>query len=309
MEGFTKNPKIACFKEGGQVGYKSRKTPCDAKDMKEDKAVVKKAVGQHEAAKHKGEGKTELKLKTGGRCKKEGGNVRKYKTGSAVSNLDLKKVKPAEMPGRMSGEANIPGMGKVKAAEMPGGGSGTANIPGMGKVKPVEMPTSSKYKTGSKVKKYKTGGEVVGMKKTADDKKDIAGIKKKGSEPKKKAPKTKQAPTKSMGMAKPEIPMEGELPMFQYGGSTSDIDRKMMESERQRKMARTKNAMNAGLTPSQMGQFAGQEMAAEKPGMMGAIKGALNSGVNMGSPMSATDEERALLKGVTAIGRACGGAI
>jgi hypothetical protein len=219
MEGFTKNPKIACFKEGGQVGYKSRKTPCDAKDMKEDKAIVKKAVGQHESAKHKGEGKTELKLKTGGRCKKEAGSV----------------------------------------------------------------------------KKYKKGGEVIGMKKTADDKKDIAGIKKKGSEPKKKAPKTKQAPAKPMGMAAPEMPMEGEMPMFQYGGKVpvgqgamSELDRKLEESERQRKMARTKNAQGAGLTPSQMGQFAGQEMAGQG---------------------NVTDAERALLKGVTAIGRACGGAI
>jgi len=239
MEGFTKNPKIACFKEGGQVGYKSRKNHSEskemAKDIKQDKAIVKKAVGQHESAKHKGEGKTELKLKSGGRCKKEGGNVRKYKT----------------------------------------------------------------------------GGEVIGMKKTAADKKDIAGIKKKGSAPKKAAPKTKQ-----MGMAPAEFPAAGELPAFEYGGSVpvnqgamSEIDRKLAESERQRKMARTKNAMGAGLTPSQMSQFAGQEMAAEKPGMMGAIKGAINSGVNMGSPMSAKDEERALLKGVTAIGRACGGAI
>ena len=220
MDGFKQNPKIACFKEGGQVGYKSRKTAgCDKADMKQDKAIVKKAVGQHESAKHKGEGKTELKLKTGGRCKKEGGNVRKYKA----------------------------------------------------------------------------GGEVVGMKKTAEDRKDIANIKKKGSEPKKKAPKTKQAPTKSMGMAKPEMPMEGELPMFEMGGAVpvgqgamSELDRKMMESERQRKMARTKNAQGAGLTPSQMGQFAGQEMAGQ-------------GGVS--------DAERAILKGVTAIGRAVGGSI
>jgi hypothetical protein len=242
MDGFKQNPKIACFKEGGQVGYKSRKTPCDAKDMKEDKAVVKKAVGQHEAAKHKGEGKTELKLKTGGRCKKEGGNVRKYKT----------------------------------------------------------------------------GGEVVGMKKTAEDRKDIANIKKKGSEPKKKAPKTKQAPTKSMGMAKPEMPMEGELPMFQYGGSTSDIDRKMMESERQRKMARTKNAMDAGLTPSQMGQFASQEMAPmpTTSGSGKAVPMPTTSGGARTAPMpttsgagAVTDEERALLRGIQAVGRACGGSI
>ena len=133
------------------------------------------------------------------------------------------------------------------------------------------------------------------MKKTAADKKDIAGIKKKGSAPKKAAPKTKQAPAKPMTMAEPEFPMEGELPMFQMGGNVpvgqgtmSDMDRKMMEMERQRKMARTQNAMGANLTPSQMGQFAGQEMAGQ-----GAV----------------SDAERAILKGVTAIGRACGGAI
>lgn len=230
MDGFKKNPKIACFKEGGQVGYKSRKTAeCDKADVKQDKAIVKKAVGQHEAMKHKGEGKTELKLKTGGRCKKEAGSV----------------------------------------------------------------------------KKYKTGGEVVGMKKTAEDRKDIANIKKKGSAPKKAAPKTKQAPTKSMGMVPAEMPMEGEMPAFQYGGSTSDIDRKMMESERQRKMARTQNAMGAGLTPSQMAQFAGQEMA-------GMGQATPSTGLGQANPMGAgavTDQERALLKGLTAVGRACGGSI
>jgi len=192
MEGFKKNPKIACFKEGGQVGYKPRKTACDEKDVKQDKAIVKKAVGQHEATKHKGEGKTELKLKCGGRAKKEAGTV----------------------------------------------------------------------------KKYKKGGEVIGMKKTAADKKDIAGIKKKGSAPKKAAPKTKQMPTQQMGMAPAEFPMEGELPAFEMGGmvpvgqgGVSDVERRMMESERQRKMKRTQNARSAGLTPSQMAQFASQEMA------------------------------------------------
>jgi hypothetical protein len=231
MDGFKQNPKIACFKEGGQVGYKSRKTAeCDKADMKQDKAIVKKAVGQHESAKHKGESKTELKLKTGGRCKKEAGSV----------------------------------------------------------------------------KKYKKGGEVIGMKKTAEDKKDIAGVKKKGSAPKKAAPKTKQAPTKSMGMAEPEMPPTQELPMFQYGGSTSDIDRKMMESERQRKMARTKNAMNANLTPSQMGQFATQEA---QSGMGQATPSSTLGQANPMGSGAVTDQERALLKGLTAVGRACGGSI
>ena len=233
MEGFKKTPKIACFKEGGQVGYKTRKTACDSKDMKEDKAIVKKAVGQHEAVKHKGEGKTELKLKSGGRCKKEGGNVRKYKK----------------------------------------------------------------------------GGEVIGMKKTADDKKDIAGIKKKGSEPKKKAPKTKQMPTQKMGMAEPEFPMEGELPMFQMGGgvpvgqgSMSDIDRKMMESERRRKMARTKNAMGAGLNPGQMAQFAGQEMAMPPQGGMGQAA-PTPGGMGQASPMGPSGDADSIMEGLRQLGK------
>jgi hypothetical protein len=243
MEGFKKTPKIACFKEGGQVGYKTRKTACDAKDMKEDKAIVKKAVGQHEAVKHKGEGKTELKLKSGGRCKKDGGTVRKYKK----------------------------------------------------------------------------GGEVIGMKKTADDKKDIAGIKKKGSAPKKAAPKTKQAPAKPMGMAEPEFPMEGELPMFQMGGGVpvgqgqmSEMDRKMMESERKRKMARTKNAMGAGLNPGQMAQFAGQEMQTPSiPATMGTMGGMggmgqaapTPGGMGQASPMGPAGDADSIMEGLRQLGK------
>ena len=233
MEGFKKNPKIACYKEGGQVGYKSRKTPCDAKDMKEDKAVVKKAVGQHEAAKHKGEGKTELKLKSGGRCKKDGGTVRKYKK----------------------------------------------------------------------------GGEVIGMKKTAADKKDIAGIKKKGSAPKKQAPKTKQMPTQEMGMAPAEFPMEGELPAFQMGGGVpvgqgamSDIDRKMMESERRRKMARTQNARGAGLNPGQMAQFAGQEMGSPMQGGMGQAAPTAG-GMGQSSPMGPAGDTESIMEGLRQLGK------
>jgi len=239
LEGFKKNPKVQCFREGGQVGYKPRKDHSEskemAKDIKKDKAIVKKAVGQHESAKHKGEGKTELKLKSGGRCKKEGGNVRKYKT----------------------------------------------------------------------------GGEVIGMKKTAEDKKDIAGIKKKGSEPKKKAPKTKQAPAKPMGMAKPEMPMEGELPMFEEGGNVLDrMGRRLRD-----------NVMG---TPEQNAAARSQlDKVAQQPGMMGAMErgaramsgmgqAAPSGGLGQANPIGAgamTDKERELLKGVQAIGRACGGSI
>lgn len=88
MEGFKKFPKVQCFKEGGQVGYKPRNNHAEekemAKDVAQDKALVKKGVAQHEAAKHKGEPKTELKLKCGGRAKKETGTVKKYKAGGAI---------------------------------------------------------------------------------------------------------------------------------------------------------------------------------------------------------------------------------
>jgi hypothetical protein len=99
MEGFKKNPKIACFKEGGQVKYESRKEHKEemAADVEQDKAMVKKGVAQHESKLHKGEPKTELKLKTGGRAKKEKGTVKKYKAGGSIQDLcGGKAVKKAE---------------------------------------------------------------------------------------------------------------------------------------------------------------------------------------------------------------------
>lgn len=237
MEGFKKGPKVQCFKEGGQVGYKSRKEHSESKEMaadiKQDKAIVKKAVGQHEAAKHKGEGKTELKLKCGGRAKKETGTV----------------------------------------------------------------------------KKYKKGGEVIGMKKTAEDKKDIAGIKKKGSAPKKAAPKTKQMPAPTAGMASAELPVTEELPAFEDGGNVL-----------QRAGRRIRNAVMG--SPEQnaeaqarLNKYAQQEGAL--PAVERAISGGMgqatpSNGMGQANPMgpgSMTDKERELLKGVQAIGRACGGSI
>lgn len=89
MEGFKANPKmksdIACFKEGGSV-YKSRTHKEDPAEVAEDKAMVKKGIRQHEASKHKGEEKTEIKLKAGRRVAKTGGVVNKFKSGGGVSN-------------------------------------------------------------------------------------------------------------------------------------------------------------------------------------------------------------------------------
>lgn len=83
MEGFRQNPKmksqIACFKEGGSTTPAKREEKKHAKaDVAEDKKIAKKAVAQHEGAKHKGEEKTELKLKDGGRAKKDKPSVKRY---------------------------------------------------------------------------------------------------------------------------------------------------------------------------------------------------------------------------------------
>lgn len=88
MEGFKKLPKgVQCFKEGGAV-YKSRHSEKSevSEDIAKDKKIVKKAVSIHDKQQHQGE-KTDLsKLKKGGRAKKEGGCVGRYKSGGTVEN-------------------------------------------------------------------------------------------------------------------------------------------------------------------------------------------------------------------------------
>lgn len=102
MEGFKANPKmksqLACFKEGGYVtkkqlaSYEKKEQKAEEKkDVSEDKKIVKKAIGQHESAKHKGEDKTEIKLKKGGRAKKETGTVKKYKSGGSCEPKKMAK--------------------------------------------------------------------------------------------------------------------------------------------------------------------------------------------------------------------------
>lgn len=89
MEDFK---KIVKMKTGGSVSKaiaayekRERKTE-ESADIAQDKSLVKKGVRQHEAALHKGEPKTELTFKQGGRTKKPTGTVRKYKTGGTVEN-------------------------------------------------------------------------------------------------------------------------------------------------------------------------------------------------------------------------------
>lgn len=102
MEGFKSQKKVACFKEGGQVGYKSRKEHSESKEMaedvKQDKKIVKKAFSIHDKQQH--EEKTDLsKLKKGGRAKKETGTVKKYCGGG--------KVKKYEDGGSVAGQGAV----------------------------------------------------------------------------------------------------------------------------------------------------------------------------------------------------------
>ena len=90
MEDFKSSPKMQCFKEGGSVKYKSRHSEKSemSEDIAKDTKMIKKGVKQHESALHKGEPKTELKLKKGGRMKKEGGCVGRYKKGGEVKKYN-----------------------------------------------------------------------------------------------------------------------------------------------------------------------------------------------------------------------------
>lgn len=94
MDGFKSFKKIQCFKEGGQVGYKPRKSEQKNmhEDVAEDKKLIKKAFKQHDKAKHEGADASEIKLKKGGRAKKDCGTVTKYCGGGGVKGYSAGKM-------------------------------------------------------------------------------------------------------------------------------------------------------------------------------------------------------------------------
>ena len=133
MEGFKKGPKVQCYKEGGQVGYKSRKEHSESKEMaedvKQDKKIVKKAFSIHDKQQH--EEKTDLsKLKKGGRAKKEKGTVKKYKAGGSIQNLcggkSVKKMAGGGLDAALDTEVPADAIG---AKEAPKKGSGYDSDP------------------------------------------------------------------------------------------------------------------------------------------------------------------------------------
>ena len=123
--------KIGKMKEGGDV------------DMKQDKALIKKAFSQHDKQEHPGE-KTELKLKQGGRSKKAVGSVKKFAKGGAIemkkSSGDkdtIKKIKAtgnkkAEAPNAATKRPNLKGSDVEKEKNKPAGEKDTIK-----KVKPT----------------------------------------------------------------------------------------------------------------------------------------------------------------------------
>jgi len=127
MEGFKSNPKMQCFKEGGQVKYETRKEHKEEMkaDVNQDKKIVKKAFKIHDTQSHEGK-KTDLsKLRNGGRAKKAVGTVKKFekasgeygakKTASDKNNIkEAKQFKPTKLCGGGMAKYQVGGAVDVK---------------------------------------------------------------------------------------------------------------------------------------------------------------------------------------------------
>jgi hypothetical protein len=199
MDGFKKLPKMktgGCVeKEVKKCGGGSMKKGGKYKeggdvDLKQDKALIKKAFKQHDKAEHDKE-PTEIKLKKGNRVKKEAGTVKKYKAGGAIEmkkssgDLDtIKKVKAtgakkADAPSKAEVKPNFKGSDVEKEKsktsgdkdtikKVPPTGDKKADAPNKAAVKPDRKGINAVddidgMKKGRAVKKYKAGGPIKHM--------------------------------------------------------------------------------------------------------------------------------------------------
>lgn len=290
MEGFKSNPKmksdIACYKEGGSV-YKSRTHKEDPSEAAEDKAMVKKGIRQHETAKHKGEEKTEIKLKQGGRSKKEGGNVRKYKTGGVCNPM---KTGGLSNPMKTGGVANIKKEGgaiamkkdkddKKSIAQTKKAKSGKADTPSAATGKKKESP-----RTDNKPAKSTMTASMVGS-----------------------LPQAGNAPSAALSMPEDQpiemmsnggVPGMGGVSDYERAmimpGAISDAERAMMSMQRRRRNVPT------GVSMGPIGQ-----QALQGAGMGGGMGAAASAGPMGGAaPMGATSD---LMRGLQAVGQYAGG--
>jgi hypothetical protein len=188
MDGFKKLPKMQCFKTGGKVeakamcyGGKAMKKGGEVEkdDMAQDKKLIKRAFKQHDEAEHDKE-PTEIKLKKGGRAKKDCGTVRKYKAGGSVENVygakktsgDLdriertKDIKPGKAadPSKAATKPDMEGSDVAKEKSKP---AGDKDIMIKSKQSGKEAAAASgakeipnKYKKGGEVKKMADGSSV-----------------------------------------------------------------------------------------------------------------------------------------------------
>lgn len=163
--------KIIKMKTGGSVdkaieAYEKRERKTEVSgDIAQDKSMIKKGVKQHESKLHKGEPKTELKLKMGGRAKKEGGCVGRYKSGGTVENAygtpktakdikdiaNTKRQKPKKM--QMGGMAGQGAVTDYERSVLAGAMGGTGGAMGQGAVSDLE-----KRRMMEKLKRARTLG-------------------------------------------------------------------------------------------------------------------------------------------------------
>ena len=202
MDGFKTLPKMQHFKEGGKVNVMHKggttKVMCAGgkykegglADVKQDektaKKVVKSAFGMHDNQLHDGE-KTDLsKLRKGGRAKKEGGNVRKYKAGGAVGmkktesemkTMDkIKKIvpkkaaapseavkRPSARASDVEKEKSKPAGEKDKIKKVPPTGDKKADAESKAKAKSGKKGIDAIDDIDGAAKKFKAGGSIKKM--------------------------------------------------------------------------------------------------------------------------------------------------
>ena len=151
MEGFK---PIIKMKTGGSVSkavaaHEKKEMAAEQKgmhtDVKEDKKLVKKAINIHDDQLHEG-AKTDLsKLKKGGRCKKEGGTVRKYKCGGEVKKMAIGGLTDPTTQAVVNADVlRRRRMAQAGAAPATGGlGAPNAVPPAMGQAAPTTAPVGT----------------------------------------------------------------------------------------------------------------------------------------------------------------------
>ena len=163
---------------GGKITKKTGGKIDDA-DIKQDKAIVKKAFGMHDSQQHEGE-KTDLsKLKKGGRSKKETGTVRKFKSGGSVTNVyeakkssgdkdnirKTKDIKPskAAAPSKAATKPAFKGSDVAKEKSKPAGHKDPyikSKESGKKAAAPSGAKGPDKFKKGGKIVKKAIGGGI-----------------------------------------------------------------------------------------------------------------------------------------------------